>query len=122
MASAHQIDIILRWHNAGYDVPTTARLLKLDPREVKDIIDTGGKPEPVKPAPPEFSDRPLWEGERPRTPTCSQRRTRRSASSSTGSRPTVTHGTNTGTATPVDWPRRSRSSMHTRGEANDGGR
>ncbi|WP_253610781.1 hypothetical protein [Bifidobacterium pseudolongum] len=65
MASAHQIDIILRWHNAGYDIATTARLLKLDPREVKDIIDTGGKPTPVKPAPPEFSDRPLWEGERP---------------------------------------------------------
>lgn len=37
MASAHQIDIILRWHKAGYDIATTARLLKLDPREVKDI-------------------------------------------------------------------------------------
>ena len=46
MASAHQIDIILRWHNAGYDIATTARLLKLDPREVKDIIDTAANPRP----------------------------------------------------------------------------
>lgn len=70
MASAHKIEIVLRWHKAGYDIATTARLLKLDPREVKDIIKAGCKPAPVKPAPvkpapPEFSDRPLWEGERP---------------------------------------------------------
>lgn len=65
MASAHQIDIILRWHKAGYDIATTARLLKLDPREVSDVINAERKPAPVKPAPPEFSDCPLWEGERP---------------------------------------------------------
>lgn len=63
MASAHKIEIVLRWHKAGYDIAATARLLKLDPREVKDIIKEGCKPEPVKPALPEFSDRPLWEGE-----------------------------------------------------------
>lgn len=65
MTSAHKIEIVLRWHKAGYDIATIARLLKLDPREVKDITKAGGKPAPVKPAPPEFSDRPLWEGERP---------------------------------------------------------
>ncbi len=47
MESAQHIDIILRWHKACYDISTTARLLKLDAREVKDIIKAGCKPEPV---------------------------------------------------------------------------
>jgi len=60
MASARIIDIIQRWHKAGYDPATTARLLNMDKREVQDIIDAETRPAPTKPAPPEFSDVPLF--------------------------------------------------------------
>lgn len=60
MANAHQIDTILRWHNAHIDVRTTAQRLNLDEQEVRDIIKATRRPAPTKPAPPEFSDAPLF--------------------------------------------------------------
>ena len=52
-------------------VQLIAQHLGLDPRAVQDILrqaaQAATRPEPQagKPEPPEFSDRPLWEGERP---------------------------------------------------------
>lgn len=71
MVSKHKIEMVLTWYKRGYDVQLIAHHLGLDPREVRDILrqaaQAATRPEPPagKPKPPEFSDRPLWEGERP---------------------------------------------------------
>ncbi|MCH4857020.1 hypothetical protein [Bifidobacterium pseudolongum] len=71
MVSKHKIEMVLTWHARGYDIRLIAHHLGLDPREVQDILrqaaQAATRPEPPagKPEPPEFSDRPLWEGERP---------------------------------------------------------
>lgn len=71
MVSKHKIEMVLTWHARGYDVQLIAHHLSLDPRAVQDILrqaaQAATRPEPPagKPEPPEFSDRPLWEGERP---------------------------------------------------------
>lgn len=71
MVSKHTIEKVVTWYKRGYDVQLIAHHLGLDPREVQDILrqaaQTATRPEPPagKPKPPEFSDRPLWEGERP---------------------------------------------------------
>lgn len=61
MISAHKIEMILKWHADGVTVTKTASLLGLSEAEVIDVIRTGGHATLVKPAPPEFSDVPLWE-------------------------------------------------------------
>lgn len=71
MVSKHKIEMVLTWHARGYDVQLIAHHLDLDPRAVQDILrqaaqaKTRSAPPAGKPEPPEFSDRPLWEGERP---------------------------------------------------------
>ena len=68
MVSKHKIEMVLTWYKRGYDVQLIAHHLGLDPRAVPDILrQAATRPEPPagKPEPPEFSDRPLWEGERP---------------------------------------------------------
>lgn len=71
MVSKHKIEMVLTWHARGYDVQLIANHLGLDPRVVQDILRQAAqaktRPDPPagKPKPPEFSDRPLWEGERP---------------------------------------------------------
>ena len=71
MVSKHKIEMVLTWHARGYDVQLIAHHLGLDPRAVQDILrqaaqaKTSPDPPAGKPEPPEFSDRPLWDGERP---------------------------------------------------------
>ena len=71
MVSKHKIEMVLTWYQRGYDVQLIAHHLDLDVRAVKDILRQAAqaktRPDPPagKPKPPEFSDRPLWEGERP---------------------------------------------------------
>lgn len=71
MVSKHKIEIVLTWYKRGYDVQLIAHHLGLDPRAVQDILSQAAQAatrpaQPTgKPEPPEFSDRPLWEGERP---------------------------------------------------------
>lgn len=71
MVSKHKIEMVLTWYKRGYDVQLIAHRLGLDSRAVQDILrqaaQAATRPEPPagKPEPPEFSDRPLWEGERP---------------------------------------------------------
>ncbi|RYQ42249.1 hypothetical protein [Bifidobacterium pseudolongum] len=72
MVSKHKIEMVLTWYQRGYDVQLIAHHLGLDPRAVQDILRQAAqaaKQRPAQPAgkaePPEFSDRPLWEGERP---------------------------------------------------------
>lgn len=74
MVSKHKIEMVLTWYKRGYDVQLIAQHLGLDPRAVQDILrqaaqatQAATRPEPQagKPEPPEFSDRPLWEGDRP---------------------------------------------------------
>ena len=71
MVSKHTIEKVVTWYKRGYDVQLIAHHLGLDPRAVQDILrqaaQAATRPEPQagKPEPPEFSDRPLWEGERP---------------------------------------------------------
>ena len=71
MVSKHKIEMVLTWYQRGYDVQLIAPHLGLDPRAVLDILRQAAqaktRPEPPagQPAPPEFSDSPLWEGDRP---------------------------------------------------------
>ena len=70
MVSKHKIEMVLTWYKRGYDVQLIAHHLGLDPRAVQDILRQAAQAATTatpagKPAPPEFSDRPLWEGERP---------------------------------------------------------
>lgn len=71
MVSKHKIEMVLTWHARGYDVQLIAHHLGLDPCAVQDILrqaaqaKTRSAPPAGKPEPPEFSDRPLWEEERP---------------------------------------------------------
>lgn len=71
MVSKHTVEKVVTWYKRGYDVQLIAHHLGLDPRAVQDILRQAAqaktRPEPPagKPEPPEFSDRPLWEGERP---------------------------------------------------------
>lgn len=71
MVSKHTIEKVVTWYQRGYDVQLIAHHLGLDPRAVQDILrqsaqaKTSPEPPAGKPEPPEFSDRPLWEGERP---------------------------------------------------------
>ena len=64
MVSKHKIEMVLTWHARGYDVQLIAHHLGLDPRAVQDILRQAAQAK-TRPEPPEFSDRPLWEGERP---------------------------------------------------------
>ena len=71
MVSKHTIEKVVTWYKRGYDVQLIANHLGLDPRAVQDILRQAAqaktRPDPPagKPALPEFSDRPLWEGDRP---------------------------------------------------------
>lgn len=71
MVSKHTIEKVVTWYKRGYDTQLIAHNLGLDPRAVQDILHQAAqaatRPEPPagKPEPPEFSDRPLWEGGRP---------------------------------------------------------
>ncbi len=71
MVSKHKTEMVLTWYKRGYDVQLIAHNLGLDLRAVQDILrqaaQAATRPEPPagKSEPPEFSDRPLWEGERP---------------------------------------------------------
>ncbi|PAU67203.1 hypothetical protein [Bifidobacterium criceti] len=65
MVSKYKTEMILKWHADGISVTRTASLLGLSEAEVTDVIQTGGNPTPDKPQPPEFSDVPLWQGDRP---------------------------------------------------------
>ena len=71
MVSKHTIEKVVTWYKRGYDVQLIAHHLGLDPRAVQDILrqaaqaKTRSAPPAGKPEPPEFSDRPLWEGDRP---------------------------------------------------------
>lgn len=38
MVSKHKIEMMLTWHERGFDAETTARLLSLQPAEVEQII------------------------------------------------------------------------------------
>ena len=38
MVSKHKIEMVLTWHERGFDAETTARLLSLQPDEVEQII------------------------------------------------------------------------------------
>lgn len=71
MVSKHTIEKVVTWYQRGYDTQLIAHNLGLDPRAVQDILRKAAQAatrpaQPAgKPEPPEFSDRPLWEGERP---------------------------------------------------------
>ena len=71
MVSKHKTEMVLTWYKRGYDVQLIAHRLGLDLRAVQDILRQAAQaatrlePPAGKPEPPEFSDRPLWEGERP---------------------------------------------------------
>lgn len=71
MVSKHKTEMVVTWYQRGYDVQLIAHHLGLDPREVQDILRQAAQAatrpaqQAGKPEPPEFSDRPLWEGERP---------------------------------------------------------
>lgn len=71
MVSKHTIEKVVTWYKRGYDTQLIAHNLGLDQRAVQDILrqaaQAATRPAPTagKPDPPEFSDRPLWEGERP---------------------------------------------------------
>lgn len=66
MVSKHKIEMVLTWY-----LQLIAHHLGLDPRAVQDILRQAAQAKtrhttPAgKPEPPEFSDSPLWEGERP---------------------------------------------------------
>ena len=64
MVSKHKIEMVLTWYQRGYDVQLIAHHLGLDPRAVQDILRQAAQAK-TRPEPPEFSYRPLWEGERP---------------------------------------------------------
>ncbi len=71
MVSKHTVEKVVTWYKRGYDTQLIAHHLGLDVRAVQDILrqaaQAATRPAPPagKPEPPEFSDRPLWEGERP---------------------------------------------------------
>lgn len=67
MVSKHKIDMAIKWHERGYDIQLIAHHLGLDPRAVQDILQQANQPttRAGKPQPPEFSDAPLWEEDRP---------------------------------------------------------
>lgn len=56
--SAYKRDMILKWHEQGYSVTDTARLLKIPEQAVIDIIDQANKP--VEPQQAMAEDMPLW--------------------------------------------------------------
>ncbi|RYQ74596.1 hypothetical protein [Bifidobacterium pseudolongum] len=71
MVSKHTVEKVVTWYKRGYDTQLIAHHLGLDVRAVQDILRQAAQaatrhtPPAGKPEPPEFSDRPLWEGERP---------------------------------------------------------
>lgn len=56
--SAYRRGMILKWHEQGYSVTDTARLLKIPEQAVIGIIDQACKPTERKPSAGE--DVPLW--------------------------------------------------------------
>lgn len=56
--SAYKRDMILKWHEQGYSVTDTARLLKIPEQAVIDIIDQANKP--AQPTTANAQDVPLF--------------------------------------------------------------